>query len=59
LFFPVFAVVKMWRLQDREATVDLGFFVQKQAGDCVVAVWWVNRLYVVLWMGLEILVDWF
>jgi hypothetical protein len=49
----------MWRLQDREATVDLGVFVQKPAGDCVVAVWWVNRLYVVLWMGLEILVDWF
>jgi hypothetical protein len=58
LFFPVFAVVKMWRLQDREATVDLGVFVQRQVGDCVVAVWWVNGLYVVLWMGLEILVEW-
>jgi hypothetical protein len=54
LFLPVLAIMKVLRIQDREATADLEVFAQRQLGDCTVAVRWVSTVYLRIWVGLEV-----
>jgi hypothetical protein len=52
-FFAAFTIVKWWRARD--ATADLGVFMQWQLDDCLVATWWTSFLFVLLWLLSEFL----